>query len=125
MMTREELQNGLLNFYGTESYTRYGLGMLLTDGVRWLCENAECFWLIDIIGSCQNDSRVRSDEMLQDIQFWELNVDLTKRRGMVSLERDKNDVVLTQEIEFTDFPLEEIKLYYSPQERVCCLPSEY
>lgn len=122
-MTKQEIQSGLHNFYGTENYHRGFLGMLMTDGVKWLCENAECYWLTDAIMSYQQDRRVKNDEMLQGIQFWILTV--KDKTAVLRLERDSDDVVLTQDIPYTDFPLDEIKLYYSPANKVCLLPSEY
>lgn len=127
-LTPQQIKDGLRNFYGTDGYTRYTFGILLTDGVRWLCENANCFWLVDAIASWQFDKRVREDEMLQGFQFWKLRVktdDVGRKSAVLTLERDSNDVVLTQAIEFTDFPLDEMDLYYSPQDKVLLLPSEY
>lgn len=124
-MTPHELKTTLAGFHCTDGYTRYTFGILMTSGVKWLCENAECFWLVDAIGSYQNSPKVKNDEMLQGIQFWNLKVDLAKKTAVLTLERDTDDVVLTQNIEYTDFPLESIKLYYSPQDKVLLLPSEY
>lgn len=36
-------------FTGTGQWYRHFLGILLTDGVRWLREKLECYWLIDDI----------------------------------------------------------------------------
>lgn len=135
--TSQEIEAGLRNFYGTEGYTRYTFGILLTDGVKWLCDAAQCYWLVDAIGSYQGTPKVKNDEALQGIQFWTLKVNKKQLRlpdgstrpcsssAVLTLERDANDVVLTQTIEYTDFPLDEIKLYYSPQDKVLLLPSEY
>jgi hypothetical protein len=123
-MTKQEIENGLRNFYGTENYYRGFLGMLMTDGVHWLCEKAGCYWLMNAIMSYQNEPRVKNDEMLQGIQFWTLKVNEDKT-AVLTLERDSDDVVLTQDFEYTDFPLDSVKLYYSPADKVCLLPSEY
>lgn len=123
--TSQEIEAGLRNFYGTEGYTRYTFGILLTDGVKWLCDAARSYWLVDAIGSYQNTPKVKNDESLQGIQFWTLKVNTQKQTAVLTLERDANDMVLTQNIEHTDFPLNEIKLYYSPQDKVLLLPSEY
>ena len=124
-MTAEQIEQGLRNFTGTEGYTRYTFGILLTDGVKWLCDEAKSYWLIDAIGSYQSTPKVKNDESLQGFQFWTLKVNTTEKTAVLILERDSNDVVLTQKIEYTDFPLTEIKLYYSPQDKVCLLPGEY
>ena len=123
--TSQEIKSGLRNFTGTDGYTRYTFGILLTDGVKWLCDAAQSYWLVDAIGSYQNTPKVKNDESLQGIQFWTLKVNTKKQTAVLTLERDTDDVVLTQNIEQTDFPLDEIKLYYSPQDKVLLLPSEY
>ena len=127
-MTPQQIKDGLRNFYGTEGYTRYTFGILLTDGVKWLCDAAQSYWLVDAIGSWQLDKKVRDDEMLQGFQFWKLRVKTDaagNKSAVLTLERDENNVALTQNIEYTDFPLDEIDLYYSPQDKVLLLPSEY
>jgi hypothetical protein len=127
-MTPQQIKDGLRNFYGTEGYIRYTFGILLTDGVKWLCDAAQSYWLVDAIGSWQLDKKVRDDEMLQGFQFWKLRVKTDaagNKSAVLTLERDENNVALTQNIEYTDFPLDEIDLYYSPQDKVLLLPSEY
>jgi hypothetical protein len=124
-MTAQQIRDGLRNFHCTEGYTRYTFGILLTDGVKWLCDATQSYWLVDAIGSYQNSPKVKDDESLQGIQFWTLKVNTEKKNAVLTLERDTNDVVLTQNIEYTDFPLKEIKLYYSPQDKVLLLPGEY
>jgi len=68
------------------------------------------------------DSQVRDDPMLQEIQFWRLTVNVD-RSAVLSCERDQGDIAVTQELEFTDFPLPSITLYV--QQGTLLLPSEY
>jgi len=61
------------SFTGTEQYHRYSPlfpNLVLTDGVKFFAENADCFWLLDVIGSFQPDAQ--RDESLQGLQFWSL-----------------------------------------------------
>jgi hypothetical protein len=44
--------------------------LIYTDGVKHLIVNADCFWLLDIIGSFQPIAK--KDESLRDMQFWHL-----------------------------------------------------
>lgn len=60
--------------------------------------------------------------MLQKIQFWKLKVNADQTAQLIC-ERDANDAFLTQDISFTDFQLDEIKLYLI--DGVPMLPSEY
>jgi len=101
-MTAEELQTGLANHIGTEGYTKYLGGLVLTDGVVYLAKNAECFWLLDIIWSYQ--PQCRKDSMLRDMQFWTVNVEGSS--AVVTCERDKGDVAIRQEVPYTSFPIQ-------------------
>ena len=116
-----DFKNTLDQFYGTETWHRFSMSkLLLTDGVKYLCEKAGCYWLMDIIASYQK--KCMKDPMLRDFQIWELNVNIQERKGVVSCLRDTNDVAFKQTIPYTDFPLDTIKLYC--ENRVICLPSE-
>lgn len=124
MKTAAEINEGLSQFTGTCHYYRHSPRLLLTDGVAWLCNEAGCFWLVDIIASYQ--PQCRRDEMLAGIQFWTLKVNPDKS-AVVTCDRDTNDTAIKQVIEYTDFPLPEIKLYCAANgdEMVVLLPSEY
>ena len=41
----------LNQFIGTEKYYRISRRHLLTDGTKYLAEEAECFWMMDAIAS--------------------------------------------------------------------------
>ena len=114
MKTKEEIEAGLAGFYGTEQYHRFSIlfkNHVLTDGVKWLCENAGCYWLVEAIAShhvsCMRDPK----DMLQNMQFWTLKRNKTGRGAKLICERDTGDIAITQKIPYTDFPLPEIKLY--------------
>jgi len=104
--------------------------MVYTDGVKLMADMCEAWWLIDAIASYQ--SKCMKDEMLRYMQFWTLTV--KDRKAVLKCERDSDDVFLTQEIPFTDFPLEEMKIWLEPGETsfgnglqtvmVAMLPSE-
>ena len=127
MKTPKEIQEALSHCYGTESYYRVRSVplFLLTDGVKTLCDMAECYWLLDIIASYQSGCRL--DSMLKEMQFWKLVV--SDHKGIVTCERDENDVAITQHIESTDFPLPEIKIWVQLADQngtmVAMLPTEY
>lgn len=104
----------------TEAYHKFSVipGFpVATDGVVALAEAAGCYWLLDVIGSYQTHQQLDPE-----FQVWTLNVNLSEESGTV---RGCNDteLIVTQEIPFTDFPLEEVKLYL--MDGVILLPSEY
>jgi len=104
-----DLEAELMNFTGTEEYHPHPMsGLLFTDGVKFLALRAGALWLIDIIGSHQ--PMCQKDRMLRDFQLWKLVV-AEDKSGVVTCERDTDDLAIKQEIEYTDFPLKEIKLY--------------
>ena len=75
MMDANEIQGGLSGFYGTEGYHRFSVlcpKLLLTDGAKWLAENAGAYWLMDAIGSHQPKAMKDDKGMLQNMQFWSL-----------------------------------------------------
>ena len=120
--TKEEIQNALANFYGTMQYYKFSLvcpDLVLTDGAEFVAKECEAYWLMDLIASYQ--AECAKDEQLKYMQFWTLKV--TDGTGVVTCERDSNDIAFRQEIPYTDFPLDEIKLYCT--NNVIMLTSEY
>ena len=120
MLTKDELEAGLAQCTGSEQYHRHWLKLLkYTDGVYWLAENAGAHWLIDAIASHQPDAA--KNPRLREFQLWRLSVRADHTARLECLE-DTDLVRITQEIEYTDFPLTEIKLYVT--DGVLLLPSE-
>lgn len=118
MMTAEELRAGMAHATGTEDLHKHWLGLLYTDGVQFLAEGAGAYWLIDAIASHQ--PKARKDPMLCEFQLWTLKV--KKNKAVLTCERDTNDVAIRQRIPYTDFPLDDVKLYL--ENGVLMLPSE-
>ena len=105
-MEAQELQSGLDQFFGTEKWYRHFTGMLYTDGIKYLAEQAGAYWLIDAVGSYQP---VLQDE---EFQLWRLEVDLEKSTGVLTMRRDTGlKPLVTQKIPYTDFPLSEYEWY--------------
>jgi len=131
-MDAETLSKNLEHFHGSEEYYKHFLGLLYTDGVKYLAENAEAYWLIDAIVSYQ--PRLRKVRSLSEFQLWFLHVGDTHE---FIKPKSPNDAVLTcwedtpklgvtpaviQQIPYTEFSLPEIKLFL--RDRVLFLPSE-
>lgn len=117
-------ESDLHQFSGTEIiYRNPVFGYLYTEGIRYVAIKGEAFWLLDTIGSYQHTKLFKKDRALQEIQFWKFTVDLEKKSGVLTCERDANDIVVTQKIHYTDFPLQKITIYV--QNGTLLLPSEY
>jgi len=53
-LTAEQIELSLSGFIGTEAYHRFNAlcpKVVLTDGAKYLADQAEAYWLMDIIGS--------------------------------------------------------------------------
>ena len=113
-------QNDLKQFTGTSCYYRHWLQRFVyTDGVQHVAQAGKAYWLIDAIASHQPE--VLKDPMLKEIQFWKLRVNADQTAQLIC-ERDTDEVALTQDIPFTDFPLNEVRFYLT--QGVLLLPSE-
>ncbi len=47
------LEDELEQFHGTEKWYRHFTGLVYTDGIKYLAENAGAYWLIDLVGAYQ------------------------------------------------------------------------
>ena len=107
-------------FTGTGRYYKISRRHLLTDGTRYLAEQAACFWLMDAIAS--HLSEIGTAE-------WFVVIKTTvKRTSAVMVYEDGNGTELArQAIPYTDLPLHHIDLYacWDSEHWVIMLPSEY
>lgn len=111
-------QDNLAHFYGTQHHYKHWLGLVYTDGIHYLVENGAA-WLIDAIASHQVSPGLQTTRM-REFQLWELKV--KDGTAVLTCKEDSDiDPVVTQEIDYTDFPFD-IKIYV--KEGVILLPSE-
>lgn len=129
MLTEADLRN----FTGTEGYHRWsGLFRrhVLTDGCKHVAEEAGAYWLFDAIASHHAKAMRHQDQRLHEFQIWFLKV---KPNNKARLEcwadtGEGEHALIVQNIEYTDFPLPEIKFYVAPLDEtnfVIMLGSEY
>lgn len=122
MKTKDEIENDLQYFYGSETWYRHQADMLYTEGVKFLADKCQCYWLIDLVYSYQH----REKFSIEPFQVWEVKVDLEAQTAVVTATDGNDHLLAKQVIPYTDFPLEYIKLYYTESEDwVLMLPSEY
>lgn len=121
-MTKETLTKADLNqFTGSETWYRHAINrkVLFTDGAKYVAEHGGAFWLLDEIALIQPyEKAVAVDEF----QVWKLTV-RADSTATLTCDNGNGRIVFTKEIEFTDFPLPEITLYF--QNNTIFLPSEY
>ena len=126
MKSAQEIENGLAHCYGSEKWHRWSPIFpkhTMTDGVKFLCDNADCYWLVDAIASHTHEHQH------EEFQVWTLKVEDSK--AVLTGDDGNGNVFVTQEIEYTDFPLKEITLYCNlgsldgvHMEWIVILPSE-
>jgi len=101
----KELESELQGFCGSENFYRHPMtGVIYTDGVKYLAEKAEAYWLIDTIASYQYTGAKCWDE---EFQVWTLNV-FGPHADLLCTDGDKGDgpvELARQTITFTDFPV--------------------
>lgn len=134
--TERDLARDLAQFTGTNAW--YQLSPLYrhvgTDGVVFLADAAGCYWLLDMIAS----HLTSMDAMIYESQAF-FRKSPEGEGGRFTLEGYKNDstdeladdpiVLASQDVSYTDFPLDEIEIrvsaYDHENERyVFFLPSE-
>ena len=115
----------LQHFIGSEMFFRIPLiGTRFTDGLKYLADEAKCFWLI-------TDASVIAKSLSNRSHF--ITIDFRRLSKMEQFEMqceaiikysDGNDTVLeTHRYNVTDFPLDELRLYFVND--TLMLPSEY
>ena len=110
----------LTEFTGTERYYRISRRHLLTDGTKYLAEQAECFWMMDAIASHLMEIGTAD---------WFIVVKITVKNSaaLMVYEDGNGHEHARQEIPYTDFPLAEQTVYtcWDGEHWVLMLPSEY
>jgi hypothetical protein len=108
-------------FTGSETWYRHWVNrkILFTDGAKHVAEAGGAFWLLDIIAIEQTFNKSVAAE---EFQAWTLKVDLARHNGQLTCEDGNGSVVFTKAIEFTDFPVAEITLWF--EDNTIYLPSE-
>jgi len=111
----------LRQFTGSEIWYRRGINrnVTFTDGAKFVADEGGAYWLLDAIAICQQYEKAVS---AQEFQAWKLKVNEDRTASLVCDDGNDN-IVYTQHIEYTDFQLEEITLYFV--NNVIHLPSEY
>lgn len=111
------LEEDLRQFTGTEHYYRNFTGLIYTDGIKHLAEQAGAYWLIDLVGSYQYKLRN------VPFQLWTLAVNEDQTALVTMKEDDGQPTKVRQEIPYTDFPLRTLSWYCI--DNVMLLKNEY
>ena len=104
-------------FTGTEHWYKHLSGYLYTDGVLYVAQGGGAFWLIDKILFT-----TKAKENLQEFGVWKLKVNEDKSAILICEDGNYNELY-REKIEWTDFPLNNIELWF--ENDVLILPSEH
>jgi hypothetical protein len=120
-IARKQLKRDLGGFYATgewhhhRCFARYPI--LLTDGALYLAEHGgagvtTAYWLMDVIASYQGEKQMKR---IENPQLWKIECfgEGSKRSCVVSCGNNPNKPIIKQEIEWTNFLLNEYELYAS------------
>ncbi len=117
------LMNALDAFTGTQQYHKGSLGILkLTDGINYLRNAANCYWLIDIVESVQNLKEISEN---REFVVWMIEIS-EDARFKVTAWKDtpyESELLYEQKGRYTDFPLDDFEFYQCG--KVLLLKSEY
>ena len=103
----------LSQFTGSEHWYRHGLArdILFTDGAKYVADQGGAYWLLDEIAFAQ---RGQKQVAAEEFQVWKLSVN-RDHTATLACEDGNGTTVFEKEIEYTDFPLDEITLMVCQQ----------
>ena len=119
MNTHTHLESELAQFIGAEHLYRLTRRHLMTDGVKYLCDKAKCYWLMDAVASHLS--------WTYEDHFAVARLVVTNQCASLTLDDGNDHIFASQLIPFTDFPLTTIKLYccFDEDHWTIMLPTEY
>ena len=120
-MTKTLDKSLLAQFTGSEIWYRHTINrkVLFTVGAKYVADQAGADWLLDEIAIIQpHDPRVAAEEF----QVWKLTVK-ADHSATLTCDDGNGHIVYTKKIEYTDFPIEGITLWFT--NNTILLPSEY
>lgn len=106
---QKEIIKELKNFSGTENYYLSSFKTLkLTDGMNFLRNKLNCFWLIDVVESVQHLKKIKENN---HFILWTIKVNEDKTAIIKALDDSKGKILYSQKLEYTDFLLDEFEFY--------------
>ena len=108
-------------FTGTTQYYKILPTFVVTDGVKYLMDHAECYWLAQLYGLHLVDIDFNTEA------FTVLKLRRVGEGAQIVIEDGNGHTLSYQGLEYTDFPFDDITLFasWSGEFWVAMLPSEY
>ncbi|WP_445956812.1 DUF6876 family protein [Yeosuana sp.] len=112
-------------FIGTETFYKIPLiGTKFTDGIKYLADNAECFWLVTDVSVIAKS--LMSKSYFVTVDFKRLSEKEREERqceALINYSDGNGHIFETHRYHVTDFPLDELRLFFI--DGTLMLPSEY
>ena len=120
-----EIKEGLQHFHGSEMFYQIPLiRTRFTNGLKYLANVAECFWLITDVSVIAKSLLNRSHFITIDFKrLSEEEQDYTGYEAEIIYGDGNGNIFETHRYNFTDFPLDELRLYFV--DNTLMLTSEY
>jgi len=120
-----ELIETLGTFSGTEMYHRIPLiGTVFTDGIKYLADTAQCFWLVTDTSVIAKSLMNRSEFITIDFEkLSEEKQDALGYEAIIQYSDGNSKVLETHKYHSTDFPLDKFRFFFT--NGTLLLPSEY
>ncbi|MBU2526355.1 MAG: hypothetical protein KKC03_07120 [Bacteroidetes bacterium] len=120
-----EIKEGLQHFNGSEMFYQIPLiRTRFTNGLKYLANVANCFWLITDVSVIAKSLLNRSHFITIDFKrLSEEKQDYSGYEAEIIYSDGNGNVFETHRYIFTDFPLDELRLYFV--DNTLMLPSEY
>jgi len=115
----------LQQFIGSESFYKIPLiGTRFTDGIKYLTDAAECFWLV-------TDASVIAKSLMNKSYFVTIDFrrlpekerEESQSEALINYSDGNGHIFETHKYHVTDFPLDELRLFFI--DGTLMLPSEY
>lgn len=103
------LKHELAQFTGTEHYFKWSPvfpNFVLTDGARFLAEQAKAYWLMDLFASYAPDYQKKG--------FAAMTLTVDGNEGLMVITDGNGNELAKQVVGHTDFPLDKIDLWAEP-----------
>lgn len=109
----------LSEFTGNDYFFRSAIfrDCVYTEGVKFLAEQAEAYWLLDYIFSKQQEGLTE-----YPFQVWKISVAEDESASIILEDGDDNRIK-SYHLDYTDFPIREFTLWFT--NKTLLLPNEY
>jgi hypothetical protein len=122
---QQKVLNDLAYYTCTNQYHRFSILFkeVLTDGIKYLCDTLQCYWLMDIVGSVQYMPKIKANN---SFIVWKIKVNEDKSFNVSAYSDspfNKENLLYSQDGKYTDFLFNEFEFYQNGE--VILLKSEY